>query len=62
MGLLNVTKWDTLFKEFLLEKEFENTEYWTYPDKELDSVLVKFCCLCYQIHKKDILVETSLIF
>ena len=34
-------KWDRVFRdsEYLHEKEFANTEYWTYPDEELDSIV-----------------------
>ena len=31
-----------MFRECLNEKEFANTEYWTYPENELDSILAKF--------------------
>ena len=35
-------KWDKVFREYLMEKECANTEYWTYPDDELDRILSKF--------------------
>ena len=34
-------KWDKVFREYLQEKNYEYTEYWCYPDDELDSILVK---------------------
>ena len=35
-------KWNKVFRDYLTEKEFKNTEYWTYPDDELDHVLGRF--------------------
>ena len=35
-------KWNKVFREYLMEKEVQNTEYWTYPDDELDNVLAKY--------------------
>ena len=36
-------KWKRVFEDYLRGKDFANTEYWTYPDDELDSILSKFC-------------------
>ena len=35
-------KWNLVFRNYLQEKELENTEYWTYPDDELDDILASF--------------------
>ena len=35
-------KWTKVFREYLMEKDCQNTEFWTYPEDELDSVLAKF--------------------
>ena len=35
-------KWNRVFREYLAEKEYANTEYWTYSDDELDTVLSRF--------------------
>ena len=35
-------KWDKVFREYLMEKNCQNTEYGTYPDPELDDILTKF--------------------
>ena len=34
-------KWNKVFREYLEEKDFECTEYWCYPDEELDAILAK---------------------
>ena len=54
-----MTKWEKGFKEFLLKKEFENTECWTYPYKELDSILVKFCFAVCRLTKVFMLPNTQ---
>ena len=38
----NNRKWDKVFRDYLREKQCGNTEYWYYPDEELDSVLSNF--------------------
>ena len=35
-------KWNKVFREYLRKKDFANTEYWTYPDDKLDTILSKF--------------------
>ena len=35
-------KWNRVFHEYLREKDYANTEYWTYPEDELDTILSKF--------------------
>ena len=35
-------KWTKVFREYLMEKEYNNTEFWTYPHDELDDILAKF--------------------
>ena len=35
-------KWSKVFREYLMEKDYANTEFWTYPDDELDRILAKF--------------------
>ena len=35
-------KWNKVFREYLREKECNNTEYWSYPEDELDDILSKF--------------------
>ena len=35
-------KWDKVFRSYLEEKELPNSEYWTYPDDELDNILSVF--------------------
>ena len=35
-------KWSRVFTEYLREKEYENHEFWTYPEPELDKILGKF--------------------
>ena len=34
-------KWDKVFRDYLSEKDYECTEYWCYPDEELDTILAK---------------------
>ena len=36
------SKWDKAFRDYLREKDCANTEYWCYPDNELDDILCKF--------------------
>ena len=43
-------KWDKVFRAYLEEKEFENTEYWCYPDDELDTVLSQ---MWFEIRSKN---------
>ena len=40
--LKNNDKWDRVFRSYLEEKGCENTQYWFYPDEELDRILSKF--------------------
>ena len=40
--LKNNSKWDKAFRDYLREKDFQSTEYWCYPDEELDTILCKF--------------------
>ena len=40
--LKNNDKWDRAFRSYLMEKGVENTQYWYYPDEELDHILCKF--------------------
>ena len=35
-------KWTKVFREYLMEKDVENTEFWTYPEDELDDILSRF--------------------
>ena len=35
-------KWTKVFRDYLEEKDCENTEFWTYPEDELDTILSKF--------------------
>ena len=35
-------KWNRVFHEYLHEKDCDNTEYCTYPDEELDTMLSRF--------------------
>ena len=35
-------KWAKVFREYLMEKEVQNTEFWTYPEEELDDILSRF--------------------
>ena len=52
-------KWNKVFRDYLEEKDFESTEYWCYPEDELDRILstctvIIFLCkksstiLCYR--------------
>ena len=34
-------KWNKVFRDYLEEKDFESTEYWCYPEDELDRILSK---------------------
>ena len=36
-------KWTKVFREYLMEKDVQNTEFWTYPEDELDSILGLKC-------------------
>ena len=36
------TKWDKVFRTYLFEKGCQSTEYWCYPDDQLDAILGKF--------------------
>ena len=36
-----------MFREYLQEKDYECTEYWCYPDDELDSILAK---MWFELH------------
>ena len=38
----NNIKWDKVFREYLAEKGCQSTEYWYYPDTELDDILCHF--------------------
>ena len=40
--LKNNEKWEHAFRCYLEESGAENSEYWYYPDEELDQVLSKF--------------------
>ena len=40
--LKNNDKWDRAFRSYLQESGAENTQYWYYPDDELDKILCKF--------------------
>ena len=35
-------KWNRVFRDYLAEKEYHNTEFWTYPEDELDQIFAKF--------------------
>ena len=35
-------KWTKIFRDYLEEKDCENTEFWTYPEDELGTILSKF--------------------
>ena len=45
-------KWSKVFREYLMEKDYANTEFWMYPDDELDRILAKFW-LKVQSNQKD---------
>ena len=38
----NNEKWDRVFRAYLEESEAQTTEYWYYPDEELDLILSRF--------------------
>ena len=46
-------KWTKVFREYLMEKDCINTEFWTYPDEELDAILCKFWFEVRSTHKKN---------
>ena len=40
--LKNNDKWNRVFRSYLQESGAQNTQYWFYPDEELDKILSKF--------------------
>ena len=38
----NNDKWDSTFRSYLEESGCENTEYWYFPEPELDDILCHF--------------------
>lgn len=46
-------KWDRVLRNYLEECNFQSTEYWCYPDNELDKILCKFWFKVWTTKNKD---------